>query len=92
MLEVICMSLPIAGDLARHGIRNMTIAPGIFSTPRRFGMPKEVQHALAAGAPFPSRLNTPEGYAAKLVKHIVENDMLNGEGTQLDGAFRLAPK
>ena len=89
---MIRMRLPIAGDLARHGIRNMTIAPGIFSTPRRFGMPKEVQHALAAGAPFPSRLNTPEGYAAKLVKHIIENATLNDEVIQLDGAFRSAPK
>ena len=88
---VVGMTLPIARDLARHGIRNMTIAPGIFGTPMLFGMPKEVQEALAAGVPFPSRLGTPEDYA-KLVRHIVENDMLNGEVIRLDGAIRLAPK
>ncbi len=88
---VVGMTLPIARDLARNGIRNMTIAPGIFGTPMLFGMPKEVQDALAAGVPFPSRLGTPEDYA-KLVKHIFENDMLNGEVIRLDGAIRLAPK
>ena len=88
---VVGMTLPIARDLARNGIRNMTIAPGIFGTPMLFGMPKEVQDALAAGVPFPSRLGTPEDYA-KLVKHIIENDMLNGEVIRLDGAIRLAPK
>jgi NAD(P)-dependent dehydrogenase (short-subunit alcohol dehydrogenase family) len=88
---VVGMTLPIARDLARNGIRNMTIAPGIFGTPMLFTMPKEVQDALAAGVPFPSRLGTPEDYA-KLVKHIVENDMLNGEVIRLDGAIRLAPK
>ncbi|QXL84594.1 3-hydroxyacyl-CoA dehydrogenase [Comamonas sp. NLF-1-9] len=88
---VVGMTLPIARDLARSGIRNMTIAPGIFGTPMLFGMPKEVQDALAAGVPFPSRLGTPEDYA-KLVCHIFENDMLNGEVIRLDGAIRLAPK
>ncbi len=88
---VVGMTLPIARDLARNGIRNMTIAPGIFGTPMLFGMPKEVQDALAAGVPFPSRLGTPADYA-KLVKHIIENDMLNGEVIRLDGAIRLAPK
>ena len=88
---IVGMTLPIARDLARNGIRNMTIAPGIFGTPMLFGMPKEVQDALAAGVPFPSRLGTPADYA-KLVKHIVENDMLNGEVIRLDGAIRLAPK
>jgi NAD(P)-dependent dehydrogenase (short-subunit alcohol dehydrogenase family) len=88
---VVGMTLPIARDLARNGIRNMTIAPGIFGTPMLFGMPQEVQDALAASVPFPSRLGTPEDYA-KLVKHIVENDMLNGEVIRLDGAIRLAPK
>ena len=88
---VVGMTLPIARDLARSGIRNMTIAPGIFGTPMLFGMPKEVQDALAAGVPFPSRLGTPEDYA-KLVRHIIENDMLNGEVIRLDGAIRLAPK
>ena len=88
---VVGMTLPIARDLARNGIRNMTIAPGIFGTPMLFGMPKEVQDALAAGVPFPSRLGTPEDYA-KLAKHIIENDMLNGEVIRLDGAIRLAPR
>ncbi|QEA12125.1 3-hydroxyacyl-CoA dehydrogenase [Comamonas flocculans] len=88
---VVGMTLPIARDLARSGIRNMTIAPGIFGTPMLFGMPKEVQDALAAGVPFPSRLGTPEDYA-RLVCHIFENDMLNGEVIRLDGAIRLAPK
>ena len=88
---VVGMTLPIARDLARNGIRNMTIAPGIFGTPMLFSMPKEVQDALAAGVPFPSRLGTPQDYA-KLVKHIVENDMLNGEVIRLDGAIRLPPR
>jgi NAD(P)-dependent dehydrogenase (short-subunit alcohol dehydrogenase family) len=88
---VVGMTLPIARDLARSGIRCCTIAPGIFGTPMLFGMPKEVQDALAAGVPFPSRLGTPEDYA-KLVQHIVENDMLNGETIRLDGAIRLAPR
>ncbi|MBV2164841.1 MAG: 3-hydroxyacyl-CoA dehydrogenase [Comamonas sp.] len=88
---VVGMTLPIARDLARNGIRNMTIAPGIFGTPMLFGMPQEVQDALAAGVPFPSRLGRPEDFA-KLVRHIFENDMLNGEVIRLDGAIRLAPK
>jgi NAD(P)-dependent dehydrogenase (short-subunit alcohol dehydrogenase family) len=88
---VVGMTLPIARDLARNGIRNMTIAPGIFGTPMLFGMPKEVQDALAASVPFPSRLGTPADYA-RLAKHIIENDMLNGEVIRLDGAIRLAPK
>jgi NAD(P)-dependent dehydrogenase (short-subunit alcohol dehydrogenase family) len=88
---VVGMTLPIARDLARSGIRNMTIAPGIFGTPMLFGMPQEVQDALAASVPFPSRLGTPEDYA-KLAKHIFENEMLNGEVIRLDGAIRLAPR
>jgi len=88
---IVGMTLPIARDLARNGIRNMTIAPGIFGTPMMFGMPQAVQDALAASVPFPSRLGTPQDYA-KLVKHIIENDMLNGEVIRLDGAIRLAPK
>ncbi len=88
---VVGMTLPIARDLARNGIRNMTIAPGIFGTPMMFGMPQEVQDSLAASVPFPSRLGTPQDYA-KLAKHIIENDMLNGEVIRLDGAIRLAPK
>jgi NAD(P)-dependent dehydrogenase (short-subunit alcohol dehydrogenase family) len=88
---VVAMTLPIARDLARHGIRNMTIAPGIFGTPMIFGMPDHVQEALAASIPFPSRLGTPEDFA-RLVMHIFENDMLNGEVIRLDGAIRLGPK
>ncbi len=88
---IVGMTLPIARDLARNGIRNMAIAPGIFGTPMLFGMPQEVQDALAAGVPFPSRLGTPQDYA-KLVHQIITNDMLNGEVIRLDGAIRLAPK
>ena len=88
---VVGMTLPIARDLARNGIRNMTIAPGIFGTPMLFTMPQEAQDALAASVPFPSRLGTPADYA-KLVHQIVTNEMLNGEVIRLDGAIRLAPK
>jgi NAD(P)-dependent dehydrogenase (short-subunit alcohol dehydrogenase family) len=88
---VVGMTLPIARDLARNGIRVMTIAPGIFGTPMLFSMPQEVQDALAASVPFPSRLGKPEDYA-KLVQQIVTNDMLNGEVIRLDGAIRMAPK
>ena len=88
---VVGMTLPIARDLARSGIRNMTIAPGIFGTPMLFSMPQAVQDALAAGVPFPSRLGTPADYA-KLVHQISSNERLNGEVIRLDGAIRLAPK
>ena len=88
---IVAMTLPIARDLARNGIRNMTIAPGLFGTPMLFGMPQEVRDALAASVPFPSRLGTPQDYA-KLAVHIFENDMLNGEVIRLDGAIRMAPR
>ena len=88
---IVSMTLPIARELARSGIRNMTIAPGIFGTPMLFGMPQEVQDSLAARVPFPSRLGRPQDYP-KLVQHIFENDMLNGEVIRLDGAIRMAPK
>jgi NAD(P)-dependent dehydrogenase (short-subunit alcohol dehydrogenase family) len=88
---IVGMTLPIARDLARLGIRHMSIAPGIFGTPLVFGMPQAVQDALAAGVPFPPRLGTPEDYA-KLVQHILVNDMLNGEVIRLDGALRMAPQ
>jgi NAD(P)-dependent dehydrogenase (short-subunit alcohol dehydrogenase family) len=88
---IAAMTLPIARDLARHGIRVMTIAPGIFATPMLLGMPAEVQHALGASVPFPSRLGKPEEYA-RLVRAIIENPMLNGETIRLDGALRMAPK
>ncbi len=85
------MTLPIARDLAKTGIRCMTIAPGIFGTPMIFGMPQEVQDSLGASIPFPSRLGRPEDFA-KLVQSIITNEMLNGETIRLDGAIRMAPK
>ncbi len=88
---VAAMTLPLARDLASHGIRVMTIAPGIFKTPMLAGLPPQVQDSLAASIPFPSRLADPDEYAA-LVLHICENAMLNGETIRLDGAIRLAPR
>ncbi len=88
---VVGMTLPVARDLAPLGIRCVTIAPGIFGTPMIFGMPQNVQDALAASIPFPSRLGRPEDYA-KLVHQIVTNEMLNGETIRLDGAIRMPPK
>jgi NAD(P)-dependent dehydrogenase (short-subunit alcohol dehydrogenase family) len=88
---VVGMTLPIARDLSRDGIRVVTIAPGIFETPMLLGMPKEVQDALGKMVPFPSRLGKAPEYAA-LARHIVENEMLNGETIRLDGAIRMAPK
>ncbi|HLA36387.1 MAG TPA: 3-hydroxyacyl-CoA dehydrogenase [Rhodocyclaceae bacterium] len=88
---VVGMTLPLARELARYGIRVMTIAPGIFETPMLLGMAQEVQDALGKMVPFPSRLGKPDEYAA-LVGHIVENAMLNGEVIRLDGAIRMQPK
>jgi NAD(P)-dependent dehydrogenase (short-subunit alcohol dehydrogenase family) len=88
---VVGMTLPVARDLARSGIRVCTIAPGIFKTPMMAGMPQDVQDSLGAAVPFPSRLGEPSEYAA-LALHIVENQMLNGETIRLDGAIRMAPK
>lgn len=88
---VVGMTLPVARDLARSGIRVCTIAPGIFRTPMMAGMPQEVQDSLGAAVPFPSRLGEPSEYAA-LALHIIENQMLNGETIRLDGAIRMAPK
>jgi NAD(P)-dependent dehydrogenase (short-subunit alcohol dehydrogenase family) len=85
------MTLPVARELARFGVRVMTIAPGLMSTPMLHGMPEEVQESLGAQVPFPARLGRPEEYAA-LVAHIVENPMLNGEVIRLDGAIRMQPK
>jgi len=85
------MTLPIARELARFGIRVMTIAPGIFDTPMLQGMSEEIRASLGAQVPFPSRLGKPEEYAA-LVRHIIENEVLNGEVIRLDGAIRMAPK
>ena len=88
---VVGMTLPVARDLSRDGIRVCTIAPGIFETPMLLGMPKDVQDALAKQVPFPQRLGKPSDYA-QLVRQIVENEMLNGETIRLDGAIRMAPK
>lgn len=85
------LTLPAARELARHGIRVMTIAPGIFETPMMAGMTEEVRASLAAGVPFPPRLGRPQEYAA-LARHIIENSMLNGEVIRLDGALRMAAK
>jgi NAD(P)-dependent dehydrogenase (short-subunit alcohol dehydrogenase family) len=85
------MTLPIARDLSRSGIRVVTIAPGIFETPMMHGLPQDVQDSLGRGVPFPTRLGRPDEYAA-LARHIVENAYLNGETIRLDGALRMAPK
>ena len=85
------MTLPIARELAKFGIRVMTIAPGIFDTPMLQGMSEEIRASLGAQIPFPSRLGKPEEYAA-LVRHIVENEVLNGEVIRLDGAIRMTAK
>jgi NAD(P)-dependent dehydrogenase (short-subunit alcohol dehydrogenase family) len=88
---VVGMTLPVARDLARSGIRVVTIAPGIFRTPMLAGLPEEAQASLGQQVPFPPRLGEPAEYAA-LVLHIVDNQMLNGETIRLDGAIRMAPK
>ncbi len=88
---VVGMTLPIARDLSRSGIRVVTIAPGLFLTPMLLGLPKEAQDSLGKQVPFPSRLGKPEEYA-QLARQIVENEMLNGETIRLDGAIRMAPK
>jgi NAD(P)-dependent dehydrogenase (short-subunit alcohol dehydrogenase family) len=88
---VVSMTLPLARDLARYGIRVMTIAPGIFNTPMLAGLPEAAQQSLAQQVPFPPRLGQPAEYAA-LVRHIIENEMLNGEVIRLDGAIRMAPR
>lgn len=88
---VVGMTLPVARDLSRAGIRVMTIAPGIFRTPMLAGLPQDAQDSLGKQVPFPSRLGEPAEYGA-LVGHIVENQMLNGEVIRLDGAIRMAPR
>ena len=88
---VAAMTLPIARELARSGIRVVSIAPGIFETPMMAGMPQEVQDSLGRSVPFPTRLGKPVEFAA-LVRHICENVMLNGEVIRLDGALRMAPR
>ncbi len=88
---VVGMTLPIARELARYGIRVMTIAPGLFLTPLLATLPQEAQDSLGAQVPFPSRLGQPDEFA-QLVESIVTNPMLNGETIRLDGAMRMAPK
>ena len=88
---VAAMTLPISRELARSGIRVMTIAPGIFDTAMLAGLPEDARESLGKQVPFPSRLGRPDEYAA-LVRHIIENEMLNGEVIRLDGALRMAPR
>ena len=88
---IAAMTLPVARELARSGIRVMTIAPGIFDTPMLAGLPEDARKSLGAQVPFPSRLGDPAEYA-QLVEAIVVNPMLNGETIRLDGALRMAPK
>ena len=88
---VVGMTLPMARDLAQHGIRVCTIAPGLFNTPLMRTLPEPVQQSLAASIPFPSRLGKPEEFA-ELACHIVTNGHLNGEVIRLDGALRMAPR
>jgi NAD(P)-dependent dehydrogenase (short-subunit alcohol dehydrogenase family) len=88
---VVGMTLPLAREFARHGIRVMSVAPGLFKTPMLESLPESVQQSLGASVPFPPRLGEPAEYAA-LVQTIVENVLLNGETIRLDGAIRLAPK
>ena len=88
---VVAMTLPIARELARFGIRVMTIAPGLFKTPMMDVLPEEVQKSLGESVPFPPRLGDPDEFAA-LAQHIIENSMLNGEVIRLDGAIRMAAK
>jgi NAD(P)-dependent dehydrogenase (short-subunit alcohol dehydrogenase family) len=88
---IVALTLPIARELSRYGIRVVTIAPGIFDTPLMASLPQAARESLASQVPFPSRLGKPPEYAA-LVKHIIENEMLNGEVIRLDGAIRMAAK
>jgi len=88
---IVALTLPAAREFARQGVRVLAIAPGLFATPLLLGMPQNVQDSLAASVPFPARFGTPEEYA-KLVMHILDNTMLNGEVIRLDGALRMQPK
>ncbi len=88
---IVSMTLPIARELARYGIRVMTIAPGLFDTPLMAGLPEPARISLGQSVPFPARLGRPDEYA-QLVRHIIENPMLNGSVIRLDGALRMAPR
>jgi NAD(P)-dependent dehydrogenase (short-subunit alcohol dehydrogenase family) len=88
---VAAMTLPAARELARHGIRVVSVAPGMFGTPMVTALPDEMQQALASNIPFPKRLGDPAEYG-RLALHICENEMINGETIRIDGAVRLEPK
>ncbi len=88
---IVGMTLPIAREFAQHGIRVMTIAPGLFDTPLLGGLPEEVKQSLGAQVPFPARLGQPEEFA-RMAMHIIDAPMLNGETIRLDGAIRMGPR
>ena len=88
---IVGMTLPIARELARSGIRVVTIAPGLFQTPLMSALPQEVQESLGKSVPFPARLGRPEEFAA-LARHVIENEMLNGASIRIDGALRMAAR
>ena len=91
IMGIVALTICAARDLARSAVRVMTIAPGLIGTPMLLGMPQEVQDSLAATVPFPKRFGRPDEYA-RLVQHILENEMLNGDVIRLDGAIRMAPQ
>ena len=88
---IVSLTMPAAREFAQHGVRVLTISPGLFATPMFFGLSQEVQDSLAASIPFPSRFGQPSEYA-RLAHHMVENVMLNGEVVRLDGALRMQPR
>ena len=88
---IVSMTLPLARDLAQHGVRVCTLAPGLFQTPLMKQLPEAVQQSLAASIPFPPRLGHPEEFAS-LAAHVINNGHLNGEVIPLDGALRMAPR
>jgi NAD(P)-dependent dehydrogenase (short-subunit alcohol dehydrogenase family) len=88
---VVGLTLPVARELARSGVRAVTVAPGLFETPMMAGLPEAARESLSGTVPYPARLGDPAEYAA-LVEHIVINTMLNGETIRLDGALRMAPR
>ena len=88
---IVGLTLPAARELAQHGVRVLAIAPGLFATPMLMGLPQNVQDSLSATLPFPSRFGQPEEYA-KLVLHMIDNAILNGEVVRLDSALRMAPR
>jgi NAD(P)-dependent dehydrogenase (short-subunit alcohol dehydrogenase family) len=89
---IVSLTLPAARELARYGVRVVTIAPGVFETPMVEGLPENVRDSLAASVPFPRRLGRPAEYAALVLHHLCQNSMINGEVIRLDGALRMAPR